>query len=140
VLFTAEREMPESEIADRIEREILNKFKFVIPAMIRTRYEVSLLSKRNPYLNEENFDPAKMAVIFLREIPSDSQINKVVNLSYSPDKFLISGKEIFIYCPNGFGKTKIYTNFFETKMGVTGTARNWKTITNLLQMAVNTDL
>ena len=37
--------------------------------------------------------------------------------------------------PNGFGRTKIYTNFFEKKMKVTGTARNWKTITTLLELA-----
>ena len=135
VIFRAKRETSVLEIEQRIEKEILSKFNYVIPTMVRTNMDVSLLFKRNPFLNEENFDAAKMAVIFLRETPSDSQINKVINISYPPDKFRISGKEIFIYCPNGFGKTKIYTNFFEKKMGVSGTARNWKTITSILQIA-----
>ena len=72
-----------------------------------------------------------MAVIFLHEEPSGIQLQKVENIDYPPDKFRIIGKEIFIYCPNGFGRTKLYTNFFEKKMGVTGTARNWKTITTI---------
>lgn len=137
VIFGTKNETPVPEIERRIEKEILSRFNFVIPAMVRTTREVSLLPTRNPFLNEENFSASKMAVIFLHEIPSDSQISKVLNISYPPDKFLISGKEIFIYCPDGFGKTKIYTNFFEKKMGVTGTARNWKTITSILQIAEN---
>ena len=76
-----------------------------------------------------------MAVIFLHEEVTEEQIQKVINIDYPPDKFKISGREIFIYCPNGFGRTKLYTNFFEKKMGVTGTARNWKTITTILQIA-----
>jgi uncharacterized protein (DUF1697 family) len=76
-----------------------------------------------------------MAVLFLHDKPSESQIQKVANIDYPPDKFRIIGREIFIYCPNGFGRTKLYTNFFEQKMGVVGTARNWKTITTILNIA-----
>jgi len=102
--------------------------------MLRTNVELNDLIAENPFLQEKNFDPAKMAVIFLRERPADEQIDRVIKISYPPDKFKIHGSEIFIYCPDGFGKTKIYTNFFEQKMGVVGTARNWKTITAILQM------
>jgi uncharacterized protein (DUF1697 family) len=103
--------------------------------MIRTVPEVKDLFSSNPFLTEEDFQPSKMAVIFLHEAPSDTQIQKVADIDYPPDKFKISGKEIFIYCPNGFGRTKLYTNFFEKKIGVAGTARNWKTITTILDIA-----
>ncbi|MBK7133131.1 MAG: DUF1697 domain-containing protein [Bacteroidales bacterium] len=134
VLFSDNRGISESDIAQLIEKEILNKFSFVVPAMIRSVEELKALLSVNPFLNEKDFDPAKMAVIFLHAKPSDIQIDKVSNINYPPDKFMIKGSEIFIFCPNGFGKTKLYTNFFEKKMGVTGTARNWKTITAILQM------
>jgi uncharacterized protein (DUF1697 family) len=96
---------------------------------------VKKLFASNPYLDIQNFDPSKMAVIFLHEIVSESQSEKMININYPPDKFQITDREIYIYCPNGFGRTKLYTNFFENKMGVTGTARNWKTITTILSMA-----
>ena len=67
--------------------------------------------------------------------PSETQIQKVINIDYPPDKFKIIGSEIFIYCPNGFGKTRLYTNFFEKKMRIKGTGRNWKTITTILNIA-----
>ena len=43
----------------------------------------------------------------------------------------------YIYCPNGFGKTKLYTNFFEKKMGVVGTARNWKSVVTIFDLSMN---
>lgn len=76
-------------------------------------------------------------MIFLHENATEAQIQKVIDSNYPPDKFKIIGREIFIFCPNGFGKTKLYTNFFENKMGVAGTARNWKTIKKLLEIAEN---
>ena len=46
---------------------------------------------------KSNFDPSKMAVIFLHEEPTDAQIQKVSDVSYPPDKFKIAGKKyIFI--------------------------------------------
>jgi uncharacterized protein (DUF1697 family) len=135
VIFSGIYEISELEIALKIENAILERFNYTVPVMIRTVEEMGNYAIVNPFLLEENFEPSKMAVIFLHEKVTDSQIKKVINIDYPPDKFEISGREIFIYCPNGFGRTKLYTNFFEKKMGVTGTARNWKTVTTILQIA-----
>jgi uncharacterized protein (DUF1697 family) len=132
VIFSNKSDKTESSISATIEKEILGKFNYIVPVMIRTRRELSTLFSVNPFLAEIKFDPAKMAVIFLHEEPSADQLKKVKEIDYPPDKFKIIGREIFIYCPNGFGRTKLYTNFFEKKMGVIGTARNWKTITKIL--------
>jgi uncharacterized protein (DUF1697 family) len=135
VIFTGVDDISVPEVSVKIEKAILERFSCNIAVMIRTLDEMRQLLSVNPYLKEENFDPSKMAVIFLYEKTTADQIQKVMNIDYPPDKFKIAGSEIFIYCPNGFGRTKLYTNFFEKKMDVTGTARNWKSITTLLQMA-----
>jgi len=135
VIFSSVNELAVPDIAFKIEKAILERFEYYVPVMIRTVEEMGKLLSVNPFLDEENFEPSKMAVILLYENPSEAQIQKVINIEYPPDKFKISGSEIFIYCPNGFGRTKLYTNFFEKKMGVTGTARNWKTVTTILNIA-----
>jgi uncharacterized protein (DUF1697 family) len=132
VIFSTISDILIPDIARAIETAIYNIYSFDVPVMIRTVQEMRDLITSNPYLEEVNFDPAKMAVIFLHENPSESQILKVAAVDYPPDKFRIIGREIYTFCPNGFGRTKIYTNFFENKMKVTGTARNWKTVTTLL--------
>jgi uncharacterized protein (DUF1697 family) len=135
VIFNTDRDILAHEIAQAIETAIHNAFGYDVPVMIRTVKEMRDLVNLNPFISEINFDPAKMAVIFLHETPAESQINKVADVDYPPDKFMIIGNEIYTFCPNGFGRTKIYTNFFENKMKVTGTARNWKTVTTLLTLA-----
>jgi uncharacterized protein (DUF1697 family) len=139
VLFSNTGAIPLPALAKKIEQAILEKFNYTIPVMIRTYQELNDLFSSNPFLGEPDFNPAKMAVIFLHNVPSDTQIQKVADIDYPPDKFKIMGREIFIYCPNGFGRTKLYTNFFEKKMGVTGTARNWKTISTILSIAEKKD-
>jgi uncharacterized protein (DUF1697 family) len=135
VIFSDTGSIPLPSLSGNIEQSILERFNYIIPVMVRTNQELIELFSSNPFLEETDFNPSKMAVIFLHDKPSDTQIQKVADIDYPPDKFRIIGKEIFIYCPNGFGRTKLYTNFFEKKMGVMGTARNWKTITTILTIA-----
>jgi len=135
VIFSSIDGSNESDIGSKIEKGIFRKFNYIVPVMIRTKEELNDLFKVNPFLGEPAFDPSKMAVLFLQDKPSVSQVQKVAGVDYPPDKFMIISREIYTYCPNGFGRTKLYTNFFENKMGVTGTARNWKTITTILGIA-----
>jgi len=135
IIFSNMENVPVKELATKIEKAINQKFNYNIPVLIRTEEEMRKIVAFNPFLNEENFDPSKMAVIFLYEEPLPDQIDSIKNIDYPPDKFKIIGREIFIYCPNGFGKTKIYTGFFENKMKVVGTGRNWNTINTLLEIA-----
>jgi uncharacterized protein (DUF1697 family) len=137
VIFNSSEDLPISDASVKIEKAIFEKFSFTIPVMLRTVPEIKNIFTYNPFLKLDKFDSSKMAVIFLYEEPSEAQIQKVKDIEYPPDQFQIIQREIFIYCPNGFGRTKLYTNFFEKKMHVTGTARNWKTISTILNIAEN---
>jgi uncharacterized protein (DUF1697 family) len=127
----------EENIASKIEDAIRKKFGYEVTVIVRTAGEIEKINHLNPFLPEKDFDPAKSSVILLSEKPDKDQLSKVADVNYPPDRFKIIGKEIFIYCPNGFGRTKLYTNFFEDKMKVKGTARNWKTISAITGIALN---
>ena len=124
-------------IASKIEKGIMDEFGYTVPVMIRSVGEFEKIYRLNPFISENDFDPAKSSVIFLNSEPDQIQISKMAGVDYPPDRFFIIGKEIFIYCPNGFGRTKLYTNFFEARMKVTGTARNWKTVEAINEMILN---
>ena len=123
------------KVSSIIKNAILAEFNLDIAVITRTLDDLMKIISANPFLKEPGFDPSKMAVLFLELKPSFAQIQKVDGIDYPPDKFYINDSEIYVYCPNGFGKTKLYTNFFETKMKVTGTARNWRTVIKLQEMA-----
>jgi uncharacterized protein (DUF1697 family) len=123
------------DVSSVIRKAILSEFNLDIAVITRTSDDMTKIISANPFLKEPSFDPSKMAVLFLELKPSNAQVLKVADIDNPPDKFHINDSEIYVYCPNGFGKTKLYTNFFEAKMKVTGTARNWRTVNKLLEMA-----
>jgi len=135
VIFSTGEPVKAKDTAHAIERALNDKYGYDVPVMIRSVTEVKKILSSNPFLGEVNFDDARMAVIFLQDKVTEAQIQKVAHIDYPPDRFEIIGDEIYTFCPNGFGRTKIYTNFFENRMKVTGTARNWKTITTLFNLA-----
>jgi uncharacterized protein (DUF1697 family) len=51
------------------------------------------------------------------------------------DEFIIHGKEVYLFCPNGYGKTKFSNTFFENKLNISATTRNWKTVNALYELA-----
>jgi uncharacterized protein (DUF1697 family) len=96
---------------------------------------MKVVLSNNPFLSEKNIDESKLHVTFLGEFPSKEQIKKTETLNYEPDRFNIAGKEIYLYCPNGYGRTKLNNNFFENKLNVMATTRNWNTVKKLVEMA-----
>lgn len=135
VIFSDPASRSVNEITTLIEKAISDRLGLDVPALVRDIPEMKEIIALNPFLSEEGFDPAKMAVMFLHKNPDEESLLKMEDVNYPPDKFRITGREIYIWCPNGFGRTKLYTNFFETKMKVIGTARNWNTINAMLELA-----
>lgn len=53
-------------------------------------------------------------------------------------EFVLSGSVVYVFCPNGYGSTKLNNNFFESKFKVAATTRNWKTVNELNRIAEKT--
>ena len=53
--------------------------------------------------------------------------------------FVIKDREIYLYCPNGYGRTKLNNQTFERKLKTTATTRNWKTVQAILEIAKEKD-
>lgn len=136
VVFTAGNRLSPGKISYNIGRVIREKFGYEIPVLLRTGKDMEKIIKGNPYREREDFDASRLAVVFLSEFPGEEQLARFRDVSYLPDEFRIAGKEIYIYCPNGFGRTKLHTNFFENRLKITCTARNWQTVNRLFEMAV----
>jgi uncharacterized protein (DUF1697 family) len=62
-------------------------------------------------------------------------VKRLAGSAFAPDEFKIVGREIYARYPNGYGRSKMTAALFEGRLGVAATARNWKTVTKLLQLA-----
>jgi uncharacterized protein (DUF1697 family) len=88
----------------------------------------------NPFLKEKDIDSSKLHVTFLSETAQKDYPEKLEALSTGPDRFYPALQEIYLYCPEGYGKTKLSNNAIEKALSVRATTRNWKTTNKLLEM------
>lgn len=134
VVFKSEKKVDDEDTAKRIEKAIQKKYGFQVPVIIRSYRELEKVIASNPFLSEKDIDPKKLHVTFLSEIPSKERLNELNSVGFSPDEFTIQGKEIYLHIPVSYGETKLSNSFFEKKLKVTATTRNWNTVNKLAEI------
>ncbi|TAL67153.1 MAG: DUF1697 domain-containing protein [Bacteroidetes bacterium] len=134
VIFKTDKKLSSTEIVKKIEKKIFEKFKFDVPVIIRTIADMKKVQTVNPFIKQKGIDIERLYVTFLAELPKKTELEKIGTLDFSPEKFLIIGKEIYLHCPNGYGRTKLNNNFFENKLKVVATTRNWNTVNKLVEI------
>jgi uncharacterized protein (DUF1697 family) len=131
VVFDSEEKDTE-KLAKSIEGQIEKTFGFVVPVLVRSADDFRRVIENHPFKDEE---PVRILVTFLYQHPEQSKLDDLSRYEDKVDKFAIGEQEIFLFCPGGYGRTKLSNTFFETKLGVVATTRNWKTVNTLYQMA-----
>lgn len=102
------------------------------PAAVRTPAELETIVAGNPFA-KRSFEPRKLHVSFLSTRPT----RVTFDAPPGDDEFVIAGREVYVYTPNGYGTTKLNNMFFERKLGVTATSRNWNTVVKLSVLAAS---
>jgi uncharacterized protein (DUF1697 family) len=121
-------------VSDALSGAIARKLGLDVAVIVRTASEVDAVLAANP-LNARGADPAKSHVTFLAAKPAATAVRGLSDVDRSPDEFAVVGREVFLHCPNGYGTTKLTNTFFEKRLGVAATTRNWKTVQTLAQLA-----
>lgn len=134
VFFDSKKEADNLESASNIEKTIKEEFGFEVPVIIRTPKEIETVINQNPFYKNDT-DIIHLHLTFLNEKPTDENQEKAELYSYEPDKFVLKGKDVFIYCDGKFSKSKLTNDFFEKKLKVGATTRNWKTVLKLLELS-----
>lgn len=125
----------EVELAKKIGEMLFQHYGFQVPVITRTLSEWKYVFDNNPFLNNRDEDISKLHVTFLSDNPQQEYLNKIKEYAYPPDEFIIAGKQVYLFCPDGYGITKLSNTFFENKLKVTATTRNFKTVSKLVEMA-----
>jgi uncharacterized protein (DUF1697 family) len=134
VIFDAGKDSAVSS-TKRIGEGILRDFGFSVPVLLRTPQEIEQIIADNPFAREPGIDASKLHVTFLSApAPQTAEMSLKV-LAVNPERFHVDGREIYLYCPNGYGRTKLSNNAIEKKLGVGATTRNWKSVNAVLAMA-----
>ena len=136
VLFESKESNPEL-LGKLIEDKILEVFNFDVPVVIISKKEIEYCIEHNPFLKRDDIQLDKLHVTFLSTDPSLDLIEKIKDFKYADDEFIIDGKLIYLYCPKNYGESKLSNNFFESKLKVKATTRNWRTVNELSKLIDN---
>ncbi|MCB0431010.1 MAG: DUF1697 domain-containing protein [Flavobacteriales bacterium] len=110
-------------------------FGMDVPVIVRTPDEIQRVIKGNPFLPDKEIDTARLYVTFLQSLPASERLALLEDFSSPPDEFRIIGHEVYMHCPVSYGNSKLSNTFFENKLKVPATTRNWKTVNELMKMA-----
>ena len=121
------------KLTNEIQNQIRKSFGFEVVVILRTGNEFRSLIKKTPF---DKRDPTKLYVAFLSDLHGNVPIEEISGARGKGEEYSVSGKEVYLYCPNGYGRTKLTNNFFEDKLGVAATTRNWNTVNTLYSMTV----
>jgi uncharacterized protein (DUF1697 family) len=134
VIFKSKEEKP-STLAGKIERKLKEVLGFEIVVLIRTKEELEKIIKANPFSKLSKEELSKVAVAFLSEIPSKDNLGEIDKIKDISEKFIIANREIYLFFPNGYGRTKLTNNFFEKKLKVRATTRTLRVTNKLMNLA-----
>ena len=106
-----------------------------VSVIVRSSADMARIIASNPFLNEKGIDTKRLHVTFLEKTPAKSAIKALDTLPSGTDRFVHVGEEVYVYCPNGYGNTKLSNTAFEKALAVRATTRNWNTVNKLCEMA-----
>jgi uncharacterized protein (DUF1697 family) len=117
-------------IEGRLRRELAKP----VGVVVRTPGDLASVVAHNPFLKDKGVDAARLSVAFLAGRPKAEGLKALGARDWGRDRYHHRGEELYLYCPDGFGRSKLAATF-ERLLGVGATVRNWNTVTKLLEMA-----
>ncbi len=133
VVFRADPALA-GRVPDLVGEAIAARFGYRVPVQTRTAAELAAILRTNPFLGRGG-DAGQLHVGFLADRPEAAAVGALDPDRSPPDEFAVIGREVYSYCPQGLASTKLTTRYFESKLSTTMTARNWKTVLKLHELA-----
>jgi uncharacterized protein (DUF1697 family) len=122
------------QTARQCERLIEAEFGLEIDVVVRTPSELARVVKRNPF-GKVAKDPKRYQVSFLAGSLPAAAKRRLEEAVQEPEQLVFSGREIYAWHPRGVARSKLWAQLAGRGLGVTATARNWTTVTKLLELA-----
>lgn len=110
---------------------ITDRFGFSVPVVVRTLSQLRAVIAGNPY----DEDPKLTAVAFLADRPDPAAVASLDPKRSPGDRYTVVGDHIYLRFAKGVAGSKLTNAWFDRQLGTTSTARNWRTVGKLLELA-----
>lgn len=134
-LIFRSKEKSAALLGHKLQNAIEKEFSFRPDVILRTADEVREAIAANPFAKRTNVEPSKLLLTFLAADASKDAPATLQKFKDYPEEIHLKGRELYIYFPNGAGSSKLPWSSVERLLKTTGTARNWNTLTRMLEIA-----
>jgi uncharacterized protein (DUF1697 family) len=121
-------------VARDVHRAIAAEFGFDIAVVTRTRAQLATIVERNPLARIAK-NPKRYQVSFLDAKPSAAVVRRIEETPAKGERVVVDGREVYAWHPDTIARSKLWALLAGPSLGVTATARNWTTVTKLLELA-----
>lgn len=131
VIFDSAEE-DKSLLANKIEAKLLKSLGYEVKTFLKTIPEIDTIVKKNPF--KEIVEDMKLHVSFLSGKPEKEKVDLINPLQNEQEQFRLVNTEIYLLVKKGqYGNSTFSNNFFEKKLKVQATTRNWATVNKMLE-------
>jgi uncharacterized protein (DUF1697 family) len=121
-------------LEDALHRALADELGLDITCMVRTAADLRRVVDANPF-DMAGVDGSRFLVVFLAgPVPTD-KLAALDQAAYAPDEFRPGEREIYAHFPDSIRDSKLAGRFTDRRLGVAATARNWNTVTRLLELS-----
>ena len=135
-VFTSRRRA-EAALVGEIQQRISDDLGLDIAVLLRTAAQLQAVIDDNP-LPEATQNPRNFHVTFLADPVPARALADIDPERFAPDQFRVGRREIYVWYPDGMSGSRLTYSMWQTKLGVTATARTWQTVTKLAALAQDT--
>jgi uncharacterized protein (DUF1697 family) len=132
-VFTAPAGATPEPVAEAIEGALLAELDLAAKVLVRTRAELQRIVAGNPLLDVAT-DHRRLLVAFLSDPPAPNAVTQLAPADFEPEVFAVGEREIYVWYPEGVQAARLSNAFWERRLGVSATGRNWNTVTRLLEL------
>jgi len=120
-------------LAKRLTAAVSRSHGFEPRVLVLTRGELESAAASNPF-PEAGQNPTSLHLFFLAERPKQPDLTSFEAVKAKDERFALKGRIFYLHTPAGFGTSKLAQRA-ERLLGVEATARNWRTVTTLVELA-----
>lgn len=132
-VFQAEDQTTEKVRRD-LSKAIKERFDFEVEVLVLTGDELLSVLEANPLTSQEELDFDKLHATILSGPQRSDNKPALLGESCPPEQVAFGERVVYLYCPEGYRKTRLTNSFIEKKLGLPATTRNWRTVTALAEL------
>jgi uncharacterized protein (DUF1697 family) len=121
-------------VSEAVRDLVRERFDVDQPVVVRTPEQVGVLIEANPFADAAAERPKLLHVVFLAAEPASDAVDRVHTDDLTRDVVRILGRDMYVDYGESVHASKLSPAYFSRRLGVDGTARNWRTVLALAEM------